>query len=123
MSRRLPVPPGLSAWAGRIWLQLTSRHDFADYELLALEKSLRWWDLSDRWLAESASLEGAAQAGKVKQSLDASQAGLRYWRTLKFAPPAGTARRIGRPAGDGWSARRADGATAFHAALAARKAR
>jgi len=85
MSRRLPPPQGCSAWARRTWIELTTRLDFQDYELLALERALGWWDRSDAWLLEAASLEGAAQGAMVKRALDAAQTGLRFWRTLKFS--------------------------------------
>jgi hypothetical protein len=59
-----------------------------------------------------ASLEGAGntddpkqKAALLKLSLDASNAALRCWRTLKFPTPEGV-RRPGRPSGDSWNRRR-----------------
>jgi hypothetical protein len=107
-TRTVPsVPRGLTPASRRLWAVLTTEHHFEVFELTALERSLRWFDKADAWLqqAEEAGVEARAAAVLVKQSMDASNCGLRYWRTLKFTD--GTpARRPGRPAGPDWSAKR-----------------
>jgi hypothetical protein len=75
------------------------------------EKALRAWDLADRWLRESEAVTGREQARLVKQSLDAGQAALRCWKTLRFVGPAAPIRRPGRPGDQQWSALRGAGAT------------
>ena len=100
----VPVPKGLSATSVGVWQTLTMQHSFADYELVTFERALRWFDRADAWLTASATVTGPEQARLVKQSMDASNCGLRYWRTLKFA--AGVARRPGRPSDSEWSPKR-----------------
>jgi hypothetical protein len=100
----VPVPQGLGPRSAGIWRKLTTQHHFADFELVTFERALRWFDKADAWLVESAGVTGPDQARLVKQSMDASNCGLRYWRTLKFVD--GAARRPGRPSDDSWSAKR-----------------
>ena len=100
----LPAPAGLSPASTEVWQTLTGQHSFADYELVAFERALRWFDQADAWLTASATVMGPDQARLVKQSMDASNCGLRYWRTLKFV--AGVARRPGRPSDAEWSPKR-----------------
>jgi hypothetical protein len=100
----VPVPQGLSSTSGVVWQSLTTQHRFEDFELVAFERALRWFDKADVWLTESATVTGPDQARLVKQSMDASNCGLRYWRTLKFV--AGVARRPGRPSDTEWSPKR-----------------
>ena len=99
-------PDGLSRVSRRLWRELTDRHRFEPHELVAFERALGWWDKSDAWLLASEAAEGREQAQLVKQSLDAAQTALRYWRTLKFTDPSVPKRRPGRPAGDDWSPER-----------------
>ena len=102
-----PDPPaGLSRASQRVWRELTALHAFEAHELIAFERALGWWDRSDRWLEASEAAEGREQARLVKQSLDAAQTALRYWRVLKFQDPAVPKRRPGRPSGADWSAER-----------------
>jgi hypothetical protein len=99
-------PAGLSRRSVRIWRELTERHHFERHELIAFERALRWWDQADLWLLASKTATGRAQASLIKQSMDASTAGLRFWRTLKFVDLDNPARRPGRPSGEAWSAQR-----------------
>jgi hypothetical protein len=98
------VPKGLRPGSIRIWRTLTSAYDCADHELLALERALKWFDKADTWIVEADALTGRAAAAKLKQAMDASTCGLRFWKTLKFRDDL--ARRIGRPSGDAWSPKR-----------------
>ena len=101
----LQAPPaGLSAWAQGWWEELLDGHAFASFEILLLEKALLAWDREAKWLAESEAATGREQARLVKQSLDAGQAALRAWKTLRFSDPARPPRRAGRPSGPHWSA-------------------
>ena len=99
-----PVPPGLSPTSAGIWRELTGTHTFEARELVTFERALRWFDRSEQWLAEAAGAEGRERAQLVKQSLDASTAGLRFWKTLRFVD--GLPRRVGRPSDDAWSPQR-----------------
>ena len=101
---------GHSAWARKVRRTLLACHEFGEHELVAFERALQWWDRSDAWLVDSEACTGRERAALVKESLDAAQIALRYWKVLKFPPPEGTTRRPGRPSGDMWSARRRDGA-------------
>ena len=100
-----PIPYGLSAWAAGVWGELTALHHFEQFELVAFERALRWFDLSDQWLTDAEAASGAERSRLVKQGMDAATSGLRFWRTLKFADDAAV-RRPGRPSGDDWSAKR-----------------
>lgn len=99
------VPKGLSAESRVIWENLTTLHRFESHELVAFTRALRWFDRADTWLKAADAAEGREGAQLVKQAMDASNAGLRYWRTLKFTDGA-AARRPGRPSDDAWSAKR-----------------
>jgi hypothetical protein len=101
----VPVPKGLSRGSADIWRALTTAHVFEQHELIMFERALVWFDKADAWLRASTAASGRAQAALVKQSMEASTCGLRYWRTLKFVDGA-AARRPGRPSGDDWSAKR-----------------
>ena len=75
---------------------------------IAFERALMWWTSRTPGFEASEAAEGRAQAQLVKQSLDAAQTALRYWRVLKFQDPtvpeeaaAGTP-----PSGDDWNAQR-----------------
>ena len=105
MTTALPVPKGLSRKSRRIWETLTTEHRFESHELVSLARALAWFDKADGWLraAERAQAREAQQL--VKQSMDASNCGLRYWRTLKFTEGV-AARRPGRPSDDDWSRKR-----------------
>lgn len=105
------APKGLSRPSRRIWTELTCSHDFADHELVAFERALKWWDVSDTAFASAEEKSGRERAELMKLALDASNSALRHWRTLKFPTPAGV-RRPGRPAGDNWSAHRKQAANA-----------
>lgn len=106
-----PAPKGLSRASRRIWRELTLTHDFGAHELVAFERALKWWDVSDTAFADAESRTGRERAELMKLSLDASNAALRCWRTLRFPAPIG-ARRPGRPAGNDWSAHRKQAANA-----------
>jgi hypothetical protein len=105
MTTSPPVPKGLSTESMGIWKELTTLHRFEAHELVAFERALVWFDKSDAWLRDAEAAEGRLAASLVKMSMDASNCGLRYWRTLKFTDGT-TARRPGRPPGDEWSAKR-----------------
>jgi hypothetical protein len=100
------APASLSRGSRRIWRQLTALHQFEAHELIAFERALSWWERSDEWLEASKKAEGREQAQLVKQAMDAANAALRHWRTLKFSDPDAGVRRPGRPSGDQWSAKR-----------------
>lgn len=99
------APQGLSAWARGVWDELTTAHTFEGHELVVFERALRWWDVSDDACKQAERAEGAELARLTKLSLDASTAGLRHWRALKFPSPEGV-RRPGRPADVNWSKKR-----------------
>jgi hypothetical protein len=99
------VPHGLSAGSADIWKELTTLHRFEAHELVAFERALKWFDKADGWLQDAETAEGRSAGLLVKRSMDASNCGLRYWRTLKFTDGS-AARRPGRPPGDAWSAKR-----------------
>jgi hypothetical protein len=122
--RRPQRPPaGLSKWARGVWNALLGDNDFTDSELIPFTRALRWWDLSDKLLAEAATAGGAQeQARLTKLSLDAATSALRHWRTLRFTDPAKPTRRPGRPGGDGWSAMRTEGARLHRLSLEGRDA-
>jgi hypothetical protein len=98
-------PKGLSVRSREIWDELTTLHRFEPHELVAFTRALTWWDRADGWLREADAAEGKTAVLLVKMSMDASNCGLRYWRTLKFSDGT-AARRPGRPSGDDWSAKR-----------------
>jgi hypothetical protein len=98
----LKGPKGLSTGSRGIWNELTTLHRFEAHELVAFERALRWFDRADAWLKEADAAEGKTAVLLVKMSMDASNCGLRYWRTLKFTDGV-AARRPGRPSGDNWS--------------------
>jgi hypothetical protein len=123
LSKRPQRPPaGLSKWARGVWNTLLTDNDFSDSELVAFTRALRWWDLSDKLLAEAASA-GNGRAQLTKLSLDAATSALRHWRTLKFTDPAKPTRRPGRPGGEAWSATRAEGGQLHRLALEGRRRR
>lgn len=99
------VPKGLSGRSQGIWHDLTTIHQFEQFELVAFERALKWFDKADGWLREADAAEGKTAVLLVKMSMDASNCGLRYWRTLKFSDGT-AARRPGRPSGDNWSPKR-----------------
>ena len=99
------VPKGLTAGSRGIWDELTSIHQFEQFELVAFERALRWFDRADAWLKEADAAQGKTAVLLVKMSMDASNCGLRYWRTLKFTDGT-AARRPGRPSGDNWNLKR-----------------
>lgn len=99
------IPKGLTAASLGIWDELTILHRFEPHELVAFERALRWFDRADGWLREADAAEGKTAVLLVKMSMDASNCGLRYWRTLKFTDGT-AARRPGRPTGDNWSLKR-----------------
>jgi hypothetical protein len=104
-SDRAPRPPaGLSGWAQGVWRTLLSNHDFAEHELVAFTRALRWWDVADTLLSEAETLVGRERDAKFKAAGDASTSALRCWKTLKFTDDA--TRRPGRPSGPRWSAAR-----------------
>jgi hypothetical protein len=91
-----PAPPAdLTPKAQRLWADLLADHAFRRDELAALEHALRLFDDADR----------LREADQVKLSLDCRNAGLRFWRLLKFTTGEAV-RRPGRPSGDDWSAQR-----------------
>src|SRR5262245_40228745 len=61
---------GLSPWARGVWRELLALHDFAEHELVSFTRALKWWDLSDRWMAESETATGRDQARLVKPFFD-----------------------------------------------------
>ena len=101
----VPVPSGLSPWAGQVWAELQEFHCFAAHELIALERSLAWWDRADTALRAADGTSGADAATWTKLAIDCSSTALRHWRTLKFPAPAGV-RAPGRPSGVEWSRER-----------------
>ena len=101
----LSVPRGLSPTSAGIWRELTTLHRFEAHELVAFERALTWFDLSDQWLLDAAAAEGRERAQLTKQAMDAATSGLRFWRTLKFVD-GNQARRPGRPSDGDWSAKR-----------------
>lgn len=104
--RKAPAPPvKLSRWARGVWAGLLTANDFRAHELIVFWRALCWWDLSDRWLAESARAPVRDRGRLVRQARDAAQTALRYWRTLKFVDPEGPRPRIGRPSGPDWRGR------------------
>src|SRR5262245_4823847 len=105
MTTSPPVPDGLTPASAGIWAELTTRHQFADYELVTFSKALEWFDRADEMSALADAVEGRELAALLKQAIDASTCGLRFWRLLKFTDGA-AARRPGRPSDDGWSAKR-----------------
>jgi hypothetical protein len=120
--RRPQRPPaGLSRWARGVWTRLLADNEFSDSELITFARALKWWDLSDKLLAEAATAgSGQAQAQLTKLSLDAATSALRHWKTLKFTDASKPARRPGRPSGDGWSPARAEGARLHRLSLEGR---
>jgi hypothetical protein len=98
----LKPPKALSRKSKAIWAELTELHHFEAHELVTFERALQWWDVSDAAFEGAMQAEGKQRADLLKLSLDASNAALRCWRTLKFPAPAG-ARRPGRPSGADWS--------------------
>ncbi len=101
-----PVPDGLSPRSATVWNELTCPASWAAHELVAFQRALEWFDRSDALIASAAAATGREAAGFLKLSMDASNTGLRYWRTLKFIDADQAARRPGRPSDDGWSAKR-----------------
>jgi hypothetical protein len=114
-------PAGLSKWARGVWSTLLADNDFSDSELVAFTRALRWWDLSDKLLAEAATAE-SGRAQLTKLSLDAATSALRHWRVLKFTDPAKPTRRPGRPGGEAWSAQRTEGGRLHRLSVEARRA-
>jgi hypothetical protein len=100
-----PAPKGLTPKSAAIWHELTERHAFEAHERVAFERALRWFDKADGWLRAADAAEAREAVQLVKMSMDASNCGLRYWRTLKFVDGT-AARRPGRPSGDDWSLKR-----------------
>jgi hypothetical protein len=100
----LTPPKGLSKWARGVFTTLTAQHEFQDFELVAFERALRWWDVSDKAGVDAAAATGGEAARLSKLSIDASSAAVRHWRLLKFT--GGAVRRPGRPSGDAWSQHR-----------------
>src|SRR5688500_6577122 len=92
---RVPVPAGLSPWAGGVWQELLRLHDFEQHELIIFRRALEWWDRAD----------AAALKGDMKMAIDCASAALRHWRVLKFPALPGT-RRPGRQPGAEWSPER-----------------
>jgi hypothetical protein len=107
LAHKVPRPPAkLSAWAREEWARLHELHDFERYEDLVLTRSLRWFDLSDKWLAQAERAKSEKQRRVlIAQARDASQTGLRFWRALKFSGDDPT-RRAGRPSDRAWSSQR-----------------
>ena len=101
-----PVPKELSPASAQIWRDVTRAHEFEAHELPLLLSALTWRDRSTAWLAASERATAREEARLVKQSLDAGQASLRYWRALKFTDADAGTRRPGRPSGDAWSPKR-----------------
>jgi hypothetical protein len=100
-----PIPAGLSPESASLWKALTTRHRFADFELVTFRKALEWFDRADALCADADRADGRESAALLKQAMDASCCGLRFWRQLKFTGGE-AARRPGRPSGDLWSAKR-----------------
>jgi hypothetical protein len=98
-------PSGLSRQARQTWRELTVLHRFERHELEAFNRALLWWDRSDRAWTASETATGGDHTRLVKQAIDAANAALRHWRTLKFIDPAAV-RRPGRPSDSEWSAKR-----------------
>ena len=92
----LPAPAGLSEWAQSTWATLLADNAFAEFELVTFTRALRWWDVSDRLLAEAEALSGRDFDRELKSAADAATTALRFWRSLKFTSGA-PARRPGRP--------------------------
>jgi len=99
MTTSPPVPKGLSPKSRGTWKTLTtssptSENRWQAQELVGLERALRWFNRADDWLVAAEGAQGREAQQLVKQSMDASNCGLRYWRTLKFSDAA-AARRPG----------------------------
>ena len=105
MKRNQAPPKDLSRQARGIWRELTSTHDFEPHELVTFRRALRWWDVADGFESSAMAVDGKERAALLKLSIDASNAALRCWRTLKFPSPDGV-RRPGRPSDGQWSAKR-----------------
>ena len=101
-----PVPRGLSPRSRAIWRDLVTEHTFENNELVSLRRALEWFDRSDALIASAEGTTDARErAALLKQAMDASNCGLRYWRVLKFVDPvlkprpgASIGRRVDRPA-------------------------
>jgi hypothetical protein len=100
-----PVPKGFSAEWSRVWTTFTTKHAFADFELVTFRKALEWFDRADALCADADRAEGRESAVLLKHAMDASCCGLRFWRQLKFTDGE-AARRPGRPSGPDWNAQR-----------------
>ncbi|MEO5739961.1 MAG: hypothetical protein ABIS29_05130 [Vicinamibacterales bacterium] len=101
-----PAPRGLSPASKVLWRTLTQQHRWADHELVAFERALRWFDRADALAAASDKAQTHRDgAALLKSSMDAANTALRHWRLLKFSNGE-AARRPGRPSGDDWSAKR-----------------
>ena len=101
-----PVPRGLSPRSRAIWRDLVTEYTFEKNELVSLRRALEWFDRSDALIASAVGTTDARErAALLKQAKDASNCGLRYWRTLKFTEGVAT-RRPGRPSDDAWSLKR-----------------
>jgi len=96
----------LSEKSAALWRRLMKRDSFELHERVALERALTWFDVSDRLALEADSAAGTARAALLKSSMDASTAGLRYWRQLKWIDPSRPAVKLGRKPGDAWSLKR-----------------
>ena len=105
MTTAPPLPKGLSPKSRAIWKALTTEHAFETYEHVAFERSLRWFDKADDWLAAAEGAQGREAQQFAKQAMDAATAGLRFWRLLRFTEGVAT-RRPGRPSDDDWSPQR-----------------
>ena len=85
-----------------MWAEVTEANRFEAHERVALTHSLRWFTRSDAYLVASETAEGREQSRLVRQAMNASTCGLRFWRALKWTSGE-PARLPGRQPGEDWS--------------------
>jgi hypothetical protein len=117
----LKPPPGLSARSRRVWKALHADFSFTVDSVAVLQRALEAYDLSDHLLglARAAGLDSKEARGLLASSRDASAVALKHWQALRLdrADPDAV-RRPGRPSGDRWSPKRAEGARAWRSMMA-----
>jgi hypothetical protein len=123
--RRHRQPAGLSARSKRLWRDLLDANDFQRHELEVLARALEMADKADE-MSTIIERDGLLVGGKAHPLIaarrDALLASARFWRQLKFVDPEKPSRRPGRPGGDGWSAKRTEGARLHRLGVEARHA-